>query len=69
VHSIRLFLHLMARNLLLMQLSFVLQALQDIRFYVNGLLRLAANWFHLVCLFLRMGTGFHIANWDKKMLF
>jgi hypothetical protein len=37
--------------------------------YVNGLRNLAANWFHLVCLFLLMDDGFHIANWDKKMLF
>jgi hypothetical protein len=59
----------MARNLFRMRLSFVLQALQDICRYVNGLRRLAANWFHLVCLFLLMGAGFHIANWDKKMLF
>ena len=52
-----------------MRPSFVLQALQDIRLYVNGLRHLAANWFHLVGLFLLMGAGFHIANWDKKMLF
>jgi hypothetical protein len=57
----------MARNLLLMRLSFVLQALPV--FNVNGLGNLAANWFHLVCLFLGMGAGFHIANWDKKVLF
>jgi len=37
--------------------------------YANGLRHLAANWFHLVCLFLLIDAGFHIANWDKKMLF
>jgi hypothetical protein len=40
-----------------------------LRLYVNGLRNLAANWFHLVCPFLLMADGFHIANWDKKMLF
>ncbi len=70
MHSIRLFSHSTARNLFLMLMRpFMLQALQDIRLYVNGLHNLAANWFHLICRLLLMGAGFHIAKWDKKMLF
>ena len=71
VHSICLFSHSTARNLFLlfMRASFMLQALQDIRLYVDGLRNLAANWFYLICRFLLMGAGFHIAKWDKKMLF